>query len=179
MNKHSVILADGTKATRNSKNHAYTHAIMVSPLSLEAATEQFTILIESNHAAMVKNHAKFLDIEEHGVKITKETDGTGRTRSRFWVNGEEIFLPVALVLDVNEKQATELAMRRCIKHNGLYAKRHEALTRDLYKAQQAGQWGKWSIVAWCSRKDLAEKQLQRWTGRRGYTASIVEVEVGA
>lgn len=128
MNKHYVILEDGTKATRNSENHVYTYAVALSPQDKDVALEQLNE-----------------ELEDINAQIGYE--------------GESTYLMTRRARVVNSIRA--IAVK--------------------------GYHGKWGVVTWCSRLDLAEKQLRQWENGiarrphlKGHTVKIVKVErVGA
>jgi hypothetical protein len=180
MNKHFVIHPDGTKSTRNSENRVYTHAIAVSPLALEVAIEQFTNDIATQEASKAEAVERVAALKKHGVTITERVS-FGTVWADFQVNGERIFLNgIHRPGDITVEEATAQAISNYEGYISNYDKRIAKFYDNIATTKEQGHWGNWGIVTWCGRYDLAVTQFNKWSGRRGYTAQIVEVErVGA
>ncbi len=109
MNKHFVILPDGVKATRNSQNRTYTHAIAVSPLAADVAIEQFTNRLNEQREYQAEAEVRLAEIKEHGVTI-KEEMGFNTAWAAFYCNGKKVYLAnVHQFGTITEEEATAIA----------------------------------------------------------------------
>jgi uncharacterized small protein (DUF1192 family) len=180
MNKHIVILEDGTKATRNSQNRIYTHAIALSPLDKDVAIEQFTRIYNDQLDAIKDAEVRLAALKKDGVTITLDT-GFNTEWAKFSVNGEPVYLSgVHQFGTITEEEATATAIINTEERITLLTRRCERIQADIERTKAEGQSGNWGIVTWCGRYDLAVTQLNKWSQLRGHTAKIVEVErVGA
>jgi hypothetical protein len=178
MNKHFVIHPDGTKSTRNSENRTYTHAIAVSPLSEAVAIEYFDKQYDMKTQEMFR-YAEIIDeIEENGVTI-KVVELFGSDHNEFYVGDVRIFIdggyrqPGSITPEEAAGKALATYRRFTITANA-------ELDRILGKINQIkkdGSYGKWEVITWCGRLDLAEKQYKKYGQRKGQTVQLVEVEV--
>lgn len=180
MNKHFVILEDGTKATRNSQNRTYTHAVAISPLDRDVAIEQLTTRINTQEQYKAAAINLVSEIKEQGVTISERASLFGNMWLDFSVNGKTIYLDgiyKAGTITAEEATAKAIEVHEASIEN--CDRQIAARCGNIATIKERGQSGDWAVVAWCGRYDLAEKQLAKWSDRRGHTVKIVEVRVGA
>lgn len=180
MNKHFVIHQDGHKSTRNSLNRVYTHAIELSPENAEAAIARFTRHINHHETMITMANQNIENIKTYGVVF--ETQANMFNADLFYkvakVNGKQVGRWV------NETETEEEYAAMLIADNEKSIARAEAVIAktydDIATTKEQGHWGTYSVVTWCGRYDLAQKQLAKYSEWSSYTARIVEVErVGA
>lgn len=147
MNKHFVILPNGTKATRNSQSREYTHCVMV----------------EYDH-----------DVLRAAAEKAYRAKGWMRTYASNWrylhetAAGTDHFPSPERMADAKAQlEATpdfESYAEHCVVDQ--LAKLEEAIAKGYYDP---------GVVTWCGRHDLAVKQLSKYDGREGATATILPV----
>ncbi len=180
MNKHFAILPDGVKATRNSQNRTYTHAIAVSPLAADVAIEEFQERFKQIAQWAFDSLETLNAIKAEGLTAGVRTS-FGREYAEFTVNGEVIHLDdIYAAGTITVEEATAQAITTYTERIKRCDQRCDDIMAEIEKIKVDGKLGEWGIVTWCGRYDLAVTQLSKWSQRRGYTAHIVEVErVGA
>jgi hypothetical protein len=189
MNKHLVILPDGVKATRNSQNNVYTHAIQMGPEPRESTIGFIQRRIVSEQELIVRYQEALNYLTNGGEIVALPNWGgfkfhmSGLKKQGYSINdqthGKSILTPNTMTAD-----QTELAREMGIEQNKGYIKNCERtierLTKEIADLEAGPAFiGGWGIVTWCGRYDLAQKQLNKYS-QPGRDVRIVEVErVGA
>lgn len=156
MNKHFVILPDGTKATRNSKSRVYTHCVAVRD-SYDYDLATFAKEWRSDR----DNHAYSVACADgehhHAQSLEGDPDWRVDSARRCRLRGKEYVAKYGR--DVDAAVAQLIAERRA------YVEEEKA----------SGGYDSWGVVGWSGRRELAEKLAahERNSGRR---AEVVILE---
>lgn len=147
MNKHFVILPDGQRATRNSKNRVYTHAVAVRQsyaYALQEAQSHGNLDVHRSNWRYAKEKAEQGAAHRHAAYQTPERQA----------EDERV---AALSLAEYRAELTAKAIARV----------------EQLKAE--GYYDKWFVAGWNGRADLAQK-LHQSEANRLYNAEVITLE---
>lgn len=156
MSKYTVVLPDGTTASRKSAR-VYTHAVATR------RSYEHSLAIAKSGGGWTKSNY------EHDAAIV---DGTSRFLKReSWRSDEQ---HAAYVSDLIAR-ATE-ALRGATSYEEWKAIRIAETVALVEDAKADGYYDRWTVEGYCGRLDLAQKLLAKEQGRSAIAeARIVEV----
>jgi hypothetical protein len=193
MNKHIVRHEDGTASTRNSANRKYTHAIEVGPVNPAAVIaadvariEAYVTDAEARLVAFIAS-GKTVKIVDRNIHPRNAVDvDHGHTGEMSYHNfelrvghhrgqhcnskGESTKgYPEVTVISFEENCA---AIEAGLINEVAY------WTGRLVEAKAtkpASIKQEWSVVTWCGRLDLAQKQLDKWSAIHAPQGCVVRI----
>jgi len=203
MNKHIVRHEDGKTSTRNSAGNKYPYAIEVGPADLDMAIASEIAVAQARFLTAQSARDAFIDSDQKvsirrkifAPRYSADTDKDlgytgeysytnyeyitadgkswgycdsngdtepryGETESRYSKISIKAWILARLDEDVNR---TQHALTRA-----------QELTHETVRVERS-----WSVVTWCGRYDLAQKQLDKWSkicARTGNVVRIVETQ---
>lgn len=160
MNKHFVILPDGSEAKRNSKNRVYSHCVAFRrsyEVALHAAynpSPAYLDVLRSNYAY----HAAYADGSSQWLgRNSWESDAVyADRRARGMADGAR-------------------AIAGCSNAEDYIAKSIREEVAAVEQSNANGYYKKWRVAGWNSRRDLAEALASKERSNP-YNAEVVIIE---
>tara|TARA_R110002051_G_scaffold60546_10_gene110983 strand:+ start:2369 stop:2914 length:546 start_codon:yes stop_codon:yes gene_type:complete len=160
---HSVVLPDGTTATRTSEKRSYSHVILLGPETKASVLDRENRLLGQmrstwDHAQKMIGYAEdggeFV-LNEHGHLLATGLPTTDDYRGIGWVDRNGKFLGME-----GDAYAEQVINWFKTRFNSSNVEAQEAKIRMI----EAGPdlIGNWSAVSWAGRWDLAQKGIVRY-----------------